>query len=213
MRSALSQQATAKEGKVSDLIKRLREDYEFRVSIVSLSYRETVSRLPVEAADAIEAANARIAELEAITQAPRGTNAQILMERKLTCEQIDGAMAFGYQNTNPPPSDDHWLAPFWKIGRQHGELESRLAANGADSASPTLNEGEQAMQDACATLPGGYLIEVNLENGAGWVDLYYDGEKVEFDEDTDDGMTGRIREATAAAIAASAEKEESIRAC
>ncbi len=56
------------------------------------------------------------------------TDEQILLERKLTCEAIDGAMAFGYQNTNPPPSDDHWLAPFWKIGRQHGELESRLAA-------------------------------------------------------------------------------------
>ncbi|MFP3647582.1 hypothetical protein SB822_52800, partial [Paraburkholderia sp. SIMBA_054] len=71
------------------------------------------------------------------------------------------------------------------------------AAPIADSAMAKQNEGEQSMQDACATLPDGYLIEVNLENGAGWVDLYHDGEKVEFDEDTDDGMTGRIRAATA----------------
>jgi hypothetical protein len=78
--------------------------------------------------DEIAELHARIAELEAITQAPRGTNEQILMERKLTCEQIDGAMAFGYQNTNPPPSDDHWLAPFWKIGRQQADLESQLTA-------------------------------------------------------------------------------------
>lgn len=56
------------------------------------------------------------------------TSEQILLERKLTCEAIDGAMAFGYQNTNPPPSDDHWLAPFWKIGRKQAELEASAAA-------------------------------------------------------------------------------------
>lgn len=56
------------------------------------------------------------------------TSEQILLERKLTCEAIDGAMAFGYQNTNPPPSDDHWLAPFWKIGRKQAELESAATA-------------------------------------------------------------------------------------
>ncbi|MFP3644992.1 hypothetical protein SB822_39125, partial [Paraburkholderia sp. SIMBA_054] len=38
----------------------------------------------------------------------------------------------------------------------------------------------------------------------------HDGEKVEFDEDTDDGMTGRIRAATAAAIAASAEMGDKV---
>lgn len=46
---------------------------------------------------------------------------------------IDGAMAFGYQNTNPPPSDDHWLTPFWKIGRQQADLEARAAANQASA--------------------------------------------------------------------------------
>jgi hypothetical protein len=54
----------------------------------------------------------------------RGTDAQILFERKLTCEAIQGAMAFGYQNTNPPPEPDHWLAPFWQIGRKQAELEA-----------------------------------------------------------------------------------------
>lgn len=58
---------------------------------------------------------------------------QILLERKLTCEAIDGAMAFGYQDTNPPPSDDHWLMPFWKIGRKQAELEA-LAALPSDVA-------------------------------------------------------------------------------
>jgi hypothetical protein len=55
------------------------------------------------------------------------TSEQIQLERRLTCEAIDGAMAFGYQNTNPPPSDDHWLAPFWKIGRKQAELEASIA--------------------------------------------------------------------------------------
>ncbi|MFP4895622.1 hypothetical protein [Paraburkholderia sp. EG304] len=65
------------------------------------------------------------------TEAKRGTDAQVLFERELTCEAINGAMAFGYQNTNVPPSDDHWLAPFWKIGCKQAELEAALGAGRA----------------------------------------------------------------------------------
>ncbi|TDV04641.1 hypothetical protein [Paraburkholderia caballeronis] len=65
--------------------------------------------------------------LSAPAEAKRGTDAQILFERKLTCEAINGAMAFGYQNTNPPPSDDRWLAPYWKIGRERAEAEATQA--------------------------------------------------------------------------------------
>ncbi|CAJ2960188.1 hypothetical protein [Burkholderia pseudomallei] len=54
------------------------------------------------------------------------TPEQIRLERNLTCEAIDGAMSFGYQNTNPPPSADHWLAPFWKIGRKQYAAEFAL---------------------------------------------------------------------------------------
>jgi hypothetical protein len=50
--------------------------------------------------------------------------ASMTPERKLTCQAIEGAMAFGYQNTNQPPDDDHWLAPYWKIGRKQAELEA-----------------------------------------------------------------------------------------
>ncbi|HEX7907313.1 MAG TPA: hypothetical protein VF534_04375 [Paraburkholderia sp.] len=96
---------------------------------------------------------------------------------------------------------------FWDVCHLLAAERTRIAALVADSEISQQNEGEQSMQDACATLPEGYLIEVNLENGAGWVELYRDGEKVEFDEDTDDGMTGRIRAATDAAIAASAEQK------
>lgn len=36
---------------------------------------------------------------------------------------IDGAITFGYQGANKPPTEDHWLMPFWLIGRQIRELE------------------------------------------------------------------------------------------
>ncbi|WP_185731569.1 hypothetical protein [Burkholderia glumae] len=60
------------------------------------------------------------------------TGEQIRLERKLTCEAIEGAIGFGQQGTNPPPSDDHWLAPFWKIGQQLALLTSPRAAVPAD---------------------------------------------------------------------------------
>ncbi|MBB5509605.1 hypothetical protein HDG35_005900 [Paraburkholderia sp. JPY681] len=72
------------------------------------------------------------------------TSEQIQLERRLTCEAIDGAMAFGYQNTNPPPGDDHWLAPYWKIGRKQAELEASIAAPKADAAPS--DEMERAYQ-------------------------------------------------------------------
>ncbi|RAR51651.1 nucleoid-associated protein YgaU [Paraburkholderia unamae] len=63
---------------------------------------------------------------------------QILLERKLTCEAITGAMAFGYQGTNAPPSDEHWLAPFWKIGRREAELEAKAAIAPSDAAGAPI---------------------------------------------------------------------------
>jgi hypothetical protein len=59
------------------------------------------------------------------------------------------------------------------------------------------NPGEQAMQDACRDLPDGHLIEVNLENGAGWVEVMCDGERVDYEDDPDANMTQRIRDAIA----------------
>jgi len=82
------------------------------------------------------------------------TGEQILLERKLTCEAIDGAIAFGYQNTNPPPSDDHWLTPYWKIGRQQAELEVRAARSDAAQAPegwrlvPTKHKGHAGLTHA-----------------------------------------------------------------
>lgn len=40
---------------------------------------------------------------------------------------VVGAMAFGYQNANPPPAD-HWGKRFWDIGREYGALPSDAPA-------------------------------------------------------------------------------------
>ncbi len=43
------------------------------------------------------------------------------------CDSIDGAMAFGYQNTNRPP-EGHWAKRFWDMGRPEGEMRDALTA-------------------------------------------------------------------------------------
>jgi hypothetical protein len=91
----------------------------------------------------------------------RGTDAQILTERKLTCEAIDGAIAFGYQNTNPPPSDDHWLAPYWKIGRKQAELESTSPITGFSEPDGGADVRGEAM------LPQGFSVK--RVEGHGWI--------------------------------------------
>lgn len=72
----------------------------------------------------------------------RGTDEQILFERKLTCEAINGAMAFGYQGTNPPPSADYWLAPYWQHGARMRELEQAKQA-------PAVEAGAREILTAC----------------------------------------------------------------
>jgi hypothetical protein len=80
------------------------------------------------------------------------TSEQIQLERKLTCEAIDGAIAFGYQDTNAPPSDEHWLAPFWKIGRKQAELE--LLSASKPSAMPGKEAVTREQIEAWAKLAG-----------------------------------------------------------
>jgi hypothetical protein len=50
-----------------------------------------------------------------------GTN---LYKRDL-CDSVTGALAFGKQNTNPPP-DEHWGRQFWDIGRAEGAEKEAL---------------------------------------------------------------------------------------
>jgi hypothetical protein len=43
------------------------------------------------------------------------------------CDAITGAMAFGYQNINPPP-EGHWAKRFWDMGRAEGAAREDLTA-------------------------------------------------------------------------------------
>ncbi len=45
--------------------------------------------------------------------------------KRLLCDAILGAMAFGKQNSNPPP-EGHWGKEFWDIGRAEGALQEEL---------------------------------------------------------------------------------------
>ena len=58
----------------------------------------------------------------------RGTDAQILIEREITANAIQGAMAYGYQNGEYPPDDAEWLRPFWEIGRRDAERKELISA-------------------------------------------------------------------------------------
>jgi hypothetical protein len=41
------------------------------------------------------------------------------------CDTIFGALAFGSQNTNPPPAD-HWGQRFWDVGREERAMQEEL---------------------------------------------------------------------------------------
>lgn len=41
------------------------------------------------------------------------------------CDAIDGAMAFGAQERNPPP-EGHWAQHFWDTGREEAEQKTQL---------------------------------------------------------------------------------------
>lgn len=72
--------------------------------------------------------NREVTRLQAIADAPRGTDAQILKERELTAAAGMGAIAFGGMGHAAPPYDALWLAPFWEIGMELRGLRARCEA-------------------------------------------------------------------------------------
>lgn len=68
---------------------------------------------------------------------------------------IDGAIQYGRENRNPPPSTDHWLYEYWNIGRQLATLGATgwdnitpmpesVAATGAEGAQQQTEQQPQA---------------------------------------------------------------------
>lgn len=51
--------------------------------------------------------------------------------RALTADAISGALALGFQGVSPPPNNEHWLAPFWEIGRESA-AQAQQPVSGAD---------------------------------------------------------------------------------
>jgi hypothetical protein len=82
------------------------------------------------------AAPAAHAHAELIELAPPLTAPAPLTEGGTSEQQarfaIDGAIQYGRENRNPPPSTDHWLYEYWNIGRQL----AKLGETGWDNVTP-----------------------------------------------------------------------------
>lgn len=98
-----------------------------------------------------------INEREVLAHAGVGAEpAKQSIPHRLTLESIQGAICFGREGINPPPSDDHWLAEYWHIGRQLDKLgETSIwdnvtpiegaAPSSDDVRNAALEEAAQAM--------------------------------------------------------------------
>jgi Lar family restriction alleviation protein len=81
----------------------------------------------------------------------RATPAQTPMHEQNARFAIDGAISFGIQGDNKPPTDNHWLMEYWQIGR-------KLAAQTA--AQPV---GERELFERWAQPD--FLQHIRLEDG------------------------------------------------
>lgn len=72
---------------------------------------------------------------------------------------IDGAIQYGRENRNQPPSTDHWLYEYWNIGRQLNEagrtgwdnvtpMAAAPASSTTGAAQTTEEVRDQALEDA-----------------------------------------------------------------
>lgn len=96
---------------------------------------------------------------------PEQDNMTAANMRQVAADAITGALAFGVQASQPPAAD-HWLRPFYDIGRAAGQLRDRVCAehrpkmtalmrmqNDAAALQVALNIVQRAT-DALGILPG-----------------------------------------------------------
>ncbi|AWG33984.1 hypothetical protein [Alcaligenes aquatilis] len=89
-------------------------------------------RAGIPARDAeIEALRKEIEALQAAPVKPYSLDLDPAGIRALTADAISGALALGFQGVSPPPNNEHWLAPFWEIGRESA-VQAQQPVSGAD---------------------------------------------------------------------------------
>ncbi len=86
-------------------------------------------------------------------RAPAPQAAPVPMHEHNARFAIDGAIQYGRENRNKPPSDDHWLMEYWLIGQQLREL----GKTGWDNRTP-LDPAEKA-----ATSPAPAVVQMTDE--------------------------------------------------
>lgn len=77
----------------------------------------------------------------------RAFDGALPIHRQNTIDAINGAIAFGYQNVHVPAAN-HWLAPFWNIGRLQADLVIALEMVASEDDAARENEWPLLTSDA-----------------------------------------------------------------
>ncbi|RSE58833.1 hypothetical protein EGT81_16635 [Alcaligenes faecalis] len=91
---------------------------------------DVMAGIPARDAE-IEALRKEIEALQAAPVKPYSLDLDPAGIRALTADAISGALALGFQGVSPPPNNEHWLAPFWEIGRESA-AQVQQPVSGAD---------------------------------------------------------------------------------
>ena len=100
---------------------------------------DVMAGIPARDAE-IEALRKEIEALQAAPVKPYSLDLDPAGIRALTADAISGALALGFQGVNPPPNNEHWLAPFWEIGRESA-AQVRQPISGADGLADYPTHG------------------------------------------------------------------------
>ncbi|PWE13434.1 hypothetical protein DF183_16660 [Alcaligenes faecalis] len=100
---------------------------------------DVMAGIPARDAE-IAALRKEIEALQAVQVQPYSLDLDPAGIRALTADAISGALALGFQGVNPPPNNEHWLAPFWEIGRESA-AQVQQPVSGADGLSDYPTHG------------------------------------------------------------------------
>lgn len=106
---------------------------------------DVMAGIPARDAE-IEALRKEIEALQAAPVKPYSLDLDPAGIRALAADAISGALALGYQGVNPPPNNEHWLAPFWEIGRESA-VKAQQPVSGADGLVRQLCDALELARD------------------------------------------------------------------